>query len=78
MKRFRRLLKDHLTRNEKKTVLLSSHQLDEVQRLADHYVIIKEGEIVVSKSAHEMETMLGNKSLEEFYLKTIDAKENNS
>lgn len=75
LKRFRRLLKDHLTRNEKKTVLLSSHQLDEVQRLADHYVIIKNGEIVLSLSARDMETQLGSTSLEEFYLKIIDSKE---
>lgn len=74
IKRFRRLLRDHLTRNEKKTVLLSSHQLDEVRRLADHYVIINEGEVALSLSARELDSKLKGSTLEDLYLKIVDGK----
>jgi ABC-type multidrug transport system ATPase subunit len=73
--RFRRLLKDHLTRREKKTVLLSTHQLEEARRIADHIIILHKGEILKSLSARDLETELGQKSLEEFYLKIIDIEE---
>jgi ABC-2 type transport system ATP-binding protein len=42
---FHRLLRD--TVNDGRTVLLSSHQLDEVQRVADRVAIIREGALVV-------------------------------
>ncbi len=38
----------HETVADGRTVLLSSHELDEVQRLADRVTIIREGEIVAS------------------------------
>ncbi|MFF0814657.1 ABC transporter ATP-binding protein [Rhodococcus sp. NPDC003318] len=43
---FARLVRD--TVDEGRTVLLSSHDLDEVQRLADRVAIIKEGRIIVT------------------------------
>jgi ABC-2 type transport system ATP-binding protein len=71
--RLRRLLKDHLTRRNKQTVLLSTHQLDEARRIADRILILRDGEILLSLEADEWESELKHKSVEEFYLKTIDA-----
>ncbi len=45
---FDRLLRE--TTAEGRTILLSSHDLDEVQRLADRVTIIKDGRIVVTDS----------------------------
>jgi ABC-2 type transport system ATP-binding protein len=51
---------DHLVREtvaEGRTVLLSSHSLDEVQRVADRVTIIREGKLVVTDSvAHLRES----------------------
>lgn len=72
VKRFRRLMKDHLTRREHKTVILSTHQLEEVKRLADHVIIIKDGEVLLSLDSKEFEKALKNTTMEDFYLQTID------
>ena len=75
-KRFRRFIRDHLTRRGKKTVLLSTHQLEEARRLADFIVIIKEGEIQLSFSLEDLEKKLISMTLEDFYLHTIDKSDN--
>lgn len=73
LKRFRRLLRDHLTRGQKKTVILSTHQLDEARRVADILMIIKDGQIIRTLEGREIEKELRDTSLEDFYLKTVDA-----
>lgn len=73
--RFRRLLRDHLARNQKKTILLSTHQLEEARRTADHILIIHKGRVVKALGNHELETALKSTTLEDFYLKTVDAVE---
>lgn len=75
VKRFRRLLRDHLTRREKKTIILSSHHLDEMRRLLDHVIVLREGTIVYSSPMETLEKELRNKTWEEFYMNLIDAKE---
>jgi len=72
--RLRRLLKDHITRNQKKTVVLSTHQLEEARKIADSIIFLKEGEVISEISAHELKEKLQTASLEEFYLKTVDKK----
>ncbi|MCG3205021.1 MAG: Vitamin B12 import ATP-binding protein BtuD [Elusimicrobia bacterium] len=69
--RFRRLLKDHLTRIQKKTVLLSTHLLEEARRVADMIVIIRKGEIVKVIEGLDLENELKAATLEEIYLKTV-------
>jgi ABC-type multidrug transport system ATPase subunit len=73
--RFRRLIRDHLVRKSKKTVLLSTHQLEEARRIADHILIIKDGRVIRSLDAKELESELKNKTVEEFYLKTVEVAE---
>lgn len=71
--RFRRLIKDHLTRNQKKTVLLSTHLLEEARRVADIIIIISEGRIIRKLESDDLEKELRHASLEDFYIKTVDA-----
>jgi sodium transport system ATP-binding protein len=73
--RFRRLLKDHLARVHKRTVLLSTHQLEEARRIADVIVILNNGEIIKNIEARDLQKELQHMSVEEFYLKTVDAEE---
>lgn len=49
---FARLLRETVT--EGRTVLLSSHSLDEVQRVADRVAIIREGRLVVTDSVAQL------------------------
>ncbi len=73
--RFRRLIRDHLVRKNKKTVLLSTHQLEEAKKIADHILIIKNGEIIMSMDAKQLEIETKHKTFEEFYLKTVEVAE---
>ncbi len=75
--RFRRLLKNNLARMQKKTVFLSTHQLEEARRIADRIVILREGAIIKTLDAQDLEKELrqGERSVEDFYLKTVDAAE---
>jgi len=70
--RFRRLLKDHLTRIQKKTVLLSTHLLEEARRVADMIMIVRKGEIVKIVEGLDLEAELKASSLEEIYLKAVE------
>jgi ABC-type multidrug transport system ATPase subunit len=70
--RFRRLLRDHLTRKEKKTILLSTHQLEEARKIADIILIIAKGKLIRQLEGKELEAAFHGKSAEEFYLKAVD------
>lgn len=73
--RFRRLIKDHLTRTEGKTVVMSTHQLEEARRIADFIAIVHQGELVKFMNMRDVAKETRDSSLEEYYLKTIDALE---
>lgn len=73
--RFRRLIRDHLVRKTKKTVLLSTHQLEEARRIADHILILKDGKIIRSLDAKQLESEIKHKTVEEFYLKAVEVAE---
>lgn len=73
--RFRRLLKDHLTRRQHKTILLSTHLLEEARRTADMILIIRNGQIIKSVENRELETTLRHTTLEDFYMNVIDSEE---
>ncbi len=71
--RFRRLLRDHLTRQQKKTVLLSTHQLEEAKRIADLILIISKGKLVrFLQGTREIEQAFAGGTPEDFYLKTVE------
>ncbi len=72
VQRLRRLLKDHVTRIQKKTVVLSTHLLEEARKVADIIIILKNGQMISQLSSHELKQTLQDSTLEEFYLKTVD------
>lgn len=58
----------HEVRAQGRTVLLSSHILSEVEKLADSVSIIREGKIVESGSMADISLKAKGKTLEEFFL----------
>ena len=58
---------------EGKTILLTSHYLDEVELLADRFAFIDEGKIVAHGSKEKM--LAGGKKLEDVYLALTGKKE---
>jgi ABC-2 type transport system ATP-binding protein len=73
--RFRRLIRDHLTRLQKKTIVLSTHSLEEARRVADIVIIMGGGKVLRILQDQELESELKHTSLEDLYLKTVDAAE---
>jgi ABC-2 type transport system ATP-binding protein len=57
--------------SEGKTILLTSHYLEEVEALCERVAIIKGGEIIADKS---MEEITDGRKLEEVYLELVDHK----
>lgn len=70
--RFRQLLKNHLARNQNRTILLSTHLLDEARRLADIILILFEGRVLKAIEAKDLDHELKSRTLEEYYLKVVD------
>ncbi len=50
-------------RNEGKTVLFTSHQLGDVERLADRFAILVEGRLVASLTARELQDRLAERGV---------------
>ncbi len=59
---------------EGKTVLLSSHILSEVEKLADSVSIIREGKIVESGSMADISAKAQGRTLEEFFLAEYEGR----
>ena len=57
--------------HEGRTVLFSSHLLEEVEQVADHVTMIREGKIVVSAPLHEVKDAHGGASLDEIFVERI-------
>ncbi len=57
-----------------KTVLLSSHILSEVEKLADSVSIIRDGKIVTTGSMHEISKIAQGKSLEDFFISEYEGR----
>ena len=64
----------HEVRAQGRTVLLSSHILSEVEKLADSVSIIREGRIVESGSMADISKKAGGKTLEEFFLAEYEGR----
>lgn len=54
MRIMREILLD-ITKNGKRTVLISSHILSELEKIATHYGIIRDGKMIVEMTAEELE-----------------------
>lgn len=54
--------------DEGRTVLFSSHLLDEVERVADHVTMIRQGRILLSAPLHEVKAAHHDQSLDEIFI----------
>ena len=61
-------------KKDNKTVLLSSHIMSEVEKLADSVSIIREGKIVESGSMADIAVKAHGRSLEEFFLAEYEGR----
>ena len=57
--------------DEGRTVLFSSHLLEEVEQVADHVTMIREGKIVVSAPLNEIKDAHGGASLDEIFVERL-------
>lgn len=59
--------------DEGRTVLFSSHLLDEVEQVADHVTMIRQGNIVMSAPLAEIKRARGGQSLDEIFVSLVGA-----
>jgi ABC-2 type transport system ATP-binding protein len=59
--------------DEGRTVLFSSHLLDEVEQVADHVTMIRQGTIVMSAPLAEIKRSHGGQSLDEIFVSLVGA-----
>ena len=60
------------------TILLASHNMNEVERLCDEVMMMKNGEIIDQGKSADLVSKHGRKNLEEFFLKIVRDKNENS
>tara|TARA_B110000014_G_scaffold236132_1_gene201172 strand:+ start:20 stop:748 length:729 start_codon:yes stop_codon:yes gene_type:complete len=65
---------EKFSENEKKTILIASHNMDEVERLCDGVLMMKKGEIIDQGRSVELISRHGRKNLEEVFLKIVREK----
>jgi ABC-2 type transport system ATP-binding protein len=63
-----------LIQQEGRTVLVSSHLVHEVERVADQIVVIEGGRLVVSKSLEELKREARGQSLEEIFVDLVSGR----
>ena len=56
------------------TILLASHNMNEVERLCDEVMMMKNGEIIDKGKSHDLISKHGRKNLEEVFLKIVEDK----
>ena len=59
--------------DEGRTVLFSSHLLDEVEQVADHVTMIREGTIVMSGPLADIKASHGGRSLDDIFIARVGA-----
>ena len=57
--------------DNKKTILIASHNMDEVERLCDEVMMMKNGEIIDKGKSSDLVDKHGRKNLEEVFLKIV-------
>ncbi len=60
--------------NKQKTILIASHNMNEVERLCDEVMMMKNGEIIDKGKSNDLISKHGRKNLEEFFLKIVREK----
>jgi ABC-2 type transport system ATP-binding protein len=72
----RRLLMDIIEEHQKKgtTVVFVSHQMDEVERLCDRIILLKDGNAAAYGTINAVRKQYGGKSLDEIFLKVYGQK----
>jgi ABC-2 type transport system ATP-binding protein len=60
--------------DEGRTVLFSSHLLDEVEQVADHVTMIRQGTIVMSGPLAEIKRSHGGQSLDDIFVSLVGAR----
>ncbi len=62
-------------RDEGKTILFSSHIMQEVSALCDHIVIIAHGQVAAGGSSEELRKLTGQETLEDAFVRIIGSEE---
>jgi len=65
---------ENFSSNNKKTILITSHNMNEVERLCDEVMMMKNGEIFDKGKSSDLINKHGRKNLEEVFLKIIREK----
>ena len=60
--------------SKQKTILIASHNMNEVERLCDEVMMMKKGEIIDKGKSVDLISKHGRKNLEEFFLKIVREK----
>ena len=66
---------ENFSSNNNKTILIASHNMNEVERLCDEVMMMKSGEIIDKGKSTDLINKHGRKNLEEVFLKIV--RENN-
>ena len=64
-----RTIIEKFSSDNKKTILIASHNMDEVERLCDEVMMMKNGEIIDKGKSSDLVNKHGRKNLEEVFLK---------
>ena len=62
---------ENFASNNKKTILIASHNMSEVERLCDEVMMMKNGEIIDQGKSSDLISNHGRKNLEEVFLKIV-------
>ena len=65
---------ENFSSNKKKTILIASHNMSEVERLCDEVMMMKNGEIIDRGKSDDLIKKHGRKNLEDFFLKIVREK----
>ena len=65
---------ENFSSNKQKTILIASHNMNEVERLCDEVMMMKSGEIIDKGKSIDLISKHGRKNLEEFFLKIVREK----
>jgi len=65
---------ENFSSKKEKTILIASHNMNEVERLCDEVMMMKNGEIVDRGKSMDLITKHGRKNLEDFFLKIVREK----
>ena len=65
---------ENFSSNKKKTILLASHNMNEVERLCEEVLMMKSGEIIDKGKSKDLISKHGRKNLEEVFLKIVREK----